>query len=158
VLTCDDGPQERNAGLGAGAADVSTTRLPNRSDEVDRFLAALDHPRRDEIETIRAIVLAADPAITERVKWNAPSFCHHGEDRVTFRLQPRNIVQLVFHRGAKTRSPEGFAFADPTGLLVWAAPDRATLTFAGMDEVNARRDALAGLVRAWIAATAPSPG
>jgi hypothetical protein len=132
---------------------VSLTRLPNQSEGVDRFLAALDHSRLPEVQAIRSAILASDPAITERIKWNAPSFCHRDEDRVTFRLQPKDIVQLVFHRGAKKRSPDDFAFDDPTGLLVWAAPDRATLTFAGMDEVLAHRVALAGLVRAWMAAT-----
>jgi hypothetical protein len=33
-------------------------------------------------------------------KWNAPSFRHAGEDRVTFRLQPGDKLQLIFHRGA----------------------------------------------------------
>ncbi len=131
---------------------MSGARLPNRSEEVDRFLAALGHPRTNEIEAIRAVILGCDPAATERIKWNAPSFCHNGEDRLTFRLQPRNIVQLVFHRGARKRSADGFTFDDPTGWLVWAAPDRATLTFEGMGDVETRRDTLADLVRAWIAA------
>jgi hypothetical protein len=136
---------------------MTETHLPNRSEVVDRYLDALDHPRLDEILEIRVIILAADPAITERIKWNAPSFCHRGEDRATFRLQPKDIVQLVFHRGAKKRSPDDFAFDDPTGWLVWAAPDRATLTFAGMDDVDAHRDALADLVTAWMAATNATP-
>jgi hypothetical protein len=38
----------------------------------------------------RTDVLASDDGITEHVKWNAPSFCYAGVDRVTFRLQPGN--------------------------------------------------------------------
>lgn len=129
---------------------MTATYPPNRSEEVDRFLAKLDHPRVAEIEAIRATILGCDPGITERIKWNAPSFCHSGEDRVTFRL--------VFHRGARKRSTDGFGFDDPTGWLSWAALDRATLTFAGMDDVETRRDALADLTRAWVASVDGTDG
>jgi len=45
---------------------------------------------------LRAAILASDLAISEHVKWNAPSFCYGGQDRVTFRLQPRGRLQLIF--------------------------------------------------------------
>ena len=35
---------------------------------VDRLLAAMDHPMKPELERLRAIVLGADPEITEQVK------------------------------------------------------------------------------------------
>ena len=38
-------------------------------------------------------LLAIDLPITERVKWNAPSFCVDGDDRVTMRLQPKDRVE-----------------------------------------------------------------
>lgn len=131
---------------------MTLQRLPNRSADVDRFLAALRHPMAGEIEAIRDIILDCNGEITEHIKWNAPSYRHRGEDRVTFRLHPRDRIHLVFHRGAKKRSDD-FAFDDPTGLLVWAAADRATLAFAGMADVEDRREKLATLVRAWIAST-----
>ena len=37
------------------------------------------------IDTVRAAVLAADPAISETEKWNAPNFVYDGIDRVTMR-------------------------------------------------------------------------
>lgn len=122
--------------------------------DVDAFLGALEHSRKDEIEAVRAIVLGSMKGITERVKWNAPSFCIDGDDRVTFRLQPGDRVQLVFHRGAKVKSgSKGFAFEDPSGLLEWAASDRAVLTFASLKDVKAKKAALAKLVKAWMTAT-----
>jgi len=44
------------------------------SSDVDRFLADLEHPLKAGVEQLRAAILASDDAITEHVKWNAPSF------------------------------------------------------------------------------------
>jgi len=70
---------------------------------VDALLAALDHPMKPELERLRAIVLAADPAIIEHVKWNGPSFCWNGEDRIAANVRGRDAVMLVFHRGVKPK-------------------------------------------------------
>lgn len=124
--------------------------MPSGSDAVDRHLAALDHPRKPEIEALRRIIRAAHPAITERIKWNAPSFCAGGDDRVTMRLHPGPRVQLVFHRGAKAKKADDFRFDDPTGWLEWAAPDRALLSFPDAAAIETRAAAVAALVHAWI--------
>jgi len=127
--------------------------VPNASPEVDRFLAVLDHPLKAGVEQLRSGILAADPGITEHVKWNAPSCRYGGEDRVTFRLQPRDQLQLVFHRGARVRADAaGFVFADPTGLVAWRTPDRGVVTFPDLAAVAAAETAVPALVRAWIAA------
>lgn len=121
---------------------------------VDEFLSTLAHTRMNEIMRLRTIVLGATEGISERVKWNAPSFCSNGDDRVTMRLQPGNRVQLVFHRGAKPRPGDGFSFADPSGLIDWATADRGTVTITGADMLEDRAADLSGLVCAWMAATA----
>ncbi len=124
--------------------------------EVAKFMAELKHARKDEIEFIRATILGADKGLTERIKWNAPSFGYGDEDRVTFTLRPKDRVQLIFHRGAKVKAGDGFSFEDPTGLLEWAAPDRGVLAFSDMDDVKAKRSALVKLVKAWLRATQSS--
>ena len=124
------------------------------TDEVERFLAGLEHPLKAEIERVRAIMLAADPEITERIKWKAPSFCYQGDDRVTMKLHPPTSLQLIFHRGAKVKDSTDFTFADDTGLLKWAAKDRAIVTLRDMAEVEANEAALADLINRWMHATA----
>ena len=47
----------------------------------------------------------------------------------------------------------GFAFADDTDLISWAAPDRGIVTFASQDEVNTSLSALVTLVQRWMDAT-----
>ena len=119
---------------------------------VTAFLGNLAHRRKDEIERLRAIILAAVPALGEQVKWNAPSFGLAGEDRITFRLQPGDRVELIFHRGARAKT-DAFAFTDPSGLVEWLAPDRGRIGFADMAEIEARAPALTQLVVDWIDVT-----
>jgi hypothetical protein len=117
-------------------------------------MQTLTHPRKAEIEKVRTIILDADEQITEQIKWNAPSFCYGGDDRVTFRLQPGDLVELIFHRGAKVRGDsKAFAFEDSTGLLKWVTNDRAILTLDDMQDVEAKAAALKSVVSDWIKAT-----
>jgi hypothetical protein len=120
---------------------------------VDAFMEALDHPRKGDVEEVRRLILSADAGITEQVKWNAPSFCIGGDDRITLRLQPRNQVQVIFHRGAKAKSAEGFTFDDLDNLAKWMAPDRGMVDFKDSADLNARKAAFLDIVRRWIAAT-----
>ncbi|CAA9566358.1 MAG: hypothetical protein AVDCRST_MAG18-1508 [uncultured Thermomicrobiales bacterium] len=124
--------------------------MPNRTDAVDQFMQTLDHPLKAEIEQVRGIILDADEQITEQIKWKAPSFCYHGDDRVTMRLHPQNRLQLVFHRGVKVKDSTDFVFEDSTGLLQWVAKDRAVVT---IDDVEAQRAALITVVNRWMEAT-----
>ena len=127
--------------------------MPKAKPTVDQFLANVDHSRKAEIEAIRALILGIDPGITEQIKWNAPSFCDGGDDRVTMRLQPQNRLELIFHRGAKVKDSQNFQFDDPTGLMVWAAKDRGVVTIANQADLDGKQAAIADLVRAWMQAT-----
>ena len=128
--------------------------MAKSADEVAQYMAALEHPLKAEIETVRAAILASDKAITERIKWKAPSFVHGGDDRVTFRLAPKGIFQVIFHRGAKVKDTAGFAFEDDSGLLEWLAPDRGVVTLKDAKDVKAKKAALVKLVGRWMKATA----
>ncbi len=112
--------------------------MSNRAEEVEQFLAALEHPLKEAIVAVRAAILDSDAKITERIKWNAPSFCYGGDDRVTFRLQPKGRFQLIFHRGAKVKDTAGFEFKDSSGLLEWAAKDRGVVTLEDVKDAKAK--------------------
>lgn len=118
---------------------------------VEGYLATLEHARFDEVLTLRAAVLASDADIVEEVKWNAPSYVLPGSTHeATFRLQPKDALQLILHRGAAVRSDALEAvLPDPLGLVSWAAPDRGVITFS--DRVDAATaDAVTALVGAWL--------
>ncbi len=127
--------------------------MAGRAGDVDSFMAELEHPLKSGIERLRAAILASNDEITEHVKWNAPSFCYAGVDRVTFRLQPGDRLQLVLHRGAEARDDSrDFRFEDTSGLLEWVAPDRAVVTFPDLDDVDAVQAAVVDLVNRWVVA------
>jgi hypothetical protein len=119
---------------------------------VTAFLATLEHAREAEINRVRNIILGSVPDLVEKIKWNAPSFGLDEDDRITFRLQPGDRVELVFHRGVKKVAGD-FAFADETALLHFVATDRAVLTFDDAADIEAKAERLRFLVREWIAAT-----
>jgi hypothetical protein len=122
------------------------------SPDVDRFIADLEHPRREQVQRLRLAILDSDDGIAETIKWNAPNFRFGGDDRVTFRLKPGDIVQLILHRGAKVRHDSAaFVFIDDAGLIKWAATDRGVVTLSASD--SAEREAeIVNLVGRWMAA------
>lgn len=122
-------------------------------DAVETYLAALDPARRPALNRLRAIIRdAAGPDVTETIKWNAPNFAHRGEDRVTLNLGPKGSLRLILHRGAKVKDNDGFTFADPAGLAKWPAPDRGVVSLRDAADLDAKAEALADLVRRWVAA------
>ncbi len=117
---------------------------------VDELMAQLDHPLKAEIETVRAIILSADPRIRESVKWNAPSFLI-ADHFATFKLRPAETIQVVFHTGAKVKAdPIRMVIDDPAGLLAWVAVDRCVATFRDMQDVRARGPAMKHIVEQWV--------
>jgi hypothetical protein len=121
------------------------------SDDVQVFVAALDHPHKPEILALRRIILGADASIAEGIKWNAPSY-RTSDWFATTHLRAKHGVQIILHFGAKKR--DGFtprdAIADPESLLQWLAEDRAVAAFRDMADVEAKQSAFAALIREWI--------
>lgn len=109
-----------------------------------------DHPRRAEIDALRAIILTADPVISEGVKWNAPSYLCR-EWFATFHLRAKTGVQIILHRGAKKRPDDMADIADPEGLLTWLDGNRASVKFDTMADIARRTPAFTAILRQWIA-------
>jgi len=120
---------------------------------VEDYLAGLSHAELAGILRLRAAILAADPRLVERIKWNAPSFGLGADDLVTMRLAPRDAFQLVFHRGV-AKVAGAVEVDDPEGLLAWRAPDRAVLDLRTSARAAELEPAVVALVRAWLAAVA----
>ena len=109
------------------------------------------HPLAKEIEAARRIILAVDPAISEGVKWNAPSFRTEKEWFATVNLRSKDDLQLVFHLGAKARPDlRAFKVADSNGLVRWLGKDRAMVTLGAGGDVSANKKAFEAIIRAWI--------
>ncbi|MFC0396566.1 MerR family DNA-binding transcriptional regulator [Paenibacillus mendelii] len=144
-------------GMATNKTEQETGKKPEKlsgHQQVVEFLHALEHPLKTEIEEVRRIILSAHDGITEHIKWKAPSFCHHHEDRVTFNLHGKGFFLLIFHCGSKVkdRAGEGRLMEDPSGLLEWVTDDRATLKFTGRADVEAAREKLPLLITKWLEA------
>ncbi|KKO51775.1 hypothetical protein XI25_23960 [Paenibacillus sp. DMB20] len=127
-------------------------------EQVQDYMSRLEHPLKKEIEEVRTIIRNADGRLTEHIKWNAPSYCIDGEDRITFNLQGKGFFRLIFHRGAKVKesADKEPLFEDSTGLLEWVAGDRGIVKLKDMEDVNAKRDKLTQLITKWIEVTGQS--
>ena len=121
---------------------------------VKEFLSQLQHPLKKEIEEIRKIIIKCDPEITEKIKWNAPSFCYDGDDRITFNLSGKGFIRLIFHCGVKKKDVNiKKSFADDLGLLEWAANDRTVMKFTDMKDVKEKKESLTAFVKQWLKLT-----
>ena len=123
-------------------------------EQVAAYFAALDHPLKDVLLRARESILSADGGLTEHIKWKAPSFCHSGDDRITFNLYRDGSLLLIFHRGAKVKDVKGngLLIDDPTGLLEWLSDDRASLKITDEVDLETKQADIITLVKLWIAA------
>lgn len=132
---------------------INTMKIFNRNDEVTRFLDALKHPLRDEIELLRSILLS-EQGLEENIKWNGPNYSFHTEDRITMKIQPPKQIQLIFHRGAKKiEQPKTRLIDDNSGLLTWKENDRAFASFKSVQEIENSTSDLKAIIQKWISAT-----
>lgn len=116
------------------------------TDQVDDFMAKLDHPFKAEVELVREIIKNVNPEITEQIKWNAPSFSYQGESLVTFNLWEKKRIHLVFHNPMISRVK--------SELLEGDYDHRRMAYFADRSDIHAKRKALEkalkGLIRLQI--------
>jgi hypothetical protein len=125
------------------------------SEQVADFLLTTKHPLQSAMEALRKLILSADKGITEHIKWNGPSFCFGGDDRITFNLHKNDCILLVFHRGAKGKEVKGKEpiFTDTTGLLEWLSNERAIIKIYSLEEVDEQKTKLTKVVKQWIKET-----
>lgn len=128
-----------------------TKRSAPPAADVETWLASLNDPRKEEVLALRQIILAADPAISEEIKWNVPSF-RTSEHFATLNLRVKKGIGVILHFGAKKNdiSKTGIAIDDPESLLEWLAKDRALVTFRDSGDIAAKQSAFTSLLREWI--------
>jgi len=80
---------------------VKKIKSPKLSDaeQVEAYMKNLDHPLKAETEAVREIIKHSNKNLSERIKWNAPSY-YYKEDIVTFGPYKNGKVLLVFHHPA----------------------------------------------------------
>ncbi|MBL7769559.1 MAG: DUF1801 domain-containing protein [Flavipsychrobacter sp.] len=126
-----------------------------KTTDLHTWLEELQHPLKQEILEMRDIILDANKNLTEHIKWNAPSYCINGEDRITFNVHGKHQFRLVFHCGVKikARKLKGKISSDTQHWLEWAAEDRALLTFTDMIEIMQKKKTVQQIINEWIKLT-----
>jgi hypothetical protein len=119
--------------------------------DAEALLRRLAHPLEAVIAGMRQLVLDADSAVRESVKWNAPSYATT-EHFATFQLRRRDAILLVLHRGARARPGVDMrkTVPDPDGLLSWKGPDRAIVTLRDLAQLRRDTPALTRILAVWV--------
>lgn len=129
-------------------------QLPKDTAAVSAFIEKLPAPLAAVVKAFRTLILGADEQIAERIKWNNPAFYFSGpmprsdpkqylREIAVFNLFKGRIM-LVFTHGA--------GLDDPEGLLEGTYKDgRRTITFADLDDIQAKTAALQRIIQDWVA-------
>jgi hypothetical protein len=110
--------------------------------DVDSWFAQADHPLGDVMQAVRAAILAADPRVEESIKWKSPTFSFEG-NIASINPRAKQFVSLMFHRGADI--PGEFPSLQGGGEVA------RYMRFADLADVEAQKDELQAVIKAWCA-------
>ncbi len=119
----------------AGAAGKPASRL------IDQRIIDLGGWRGETLARMRAMILEADPEMTEEWKWNNPVWSHHG--MVCTGEAYTKVVKLTFARGA--------AISDPSRLFNASLAGNTRRAIDIREGENVAAGAFKALVRAAVA-------
>jgi len=114
--------------------------------EVERWFAEKKLPNEKPIRRLREILLAADPRISDYIKYGSLLLGYEGDLVSLVQAQKKNI-NLMFNNGAKI--PGNFPHLEGNG------PNARFMRFADEAELNARAAELKRIAKAWCELKAP---
>ena len=124
---------------------VKKTAKPKAAEDasglIDQRIAELGGWRGEALARMRALILAADPGMTEEWKWAVPVWSHHGI--VCTGEAYKKAVKLTFAKGASLPDPAGLFNSSLEGNT------RRAIDIHEGEEVDAR--AFKALVKAAVA-------
>ena len=97
---------------------VNRVSKPSDSKAVTAFMGKLEHPLKNIAEELRRIILNADKAVGEEIRWRAPSFFYTGKmlpfkareykrTIVSFSMVKKNRIALIFLKGENAKDKSG---------------------------------------------------
>ena len=109
--------------------------------EVDAWFAEYQHPLIETMQLARKIMLESSSELEECVKWKSPTFTYKG-NLASFNPRTKKHVSLMFHTGAKISGD--FPSLEGSGETA------RYMKFHSVEEVEACRNELGRIVRAWV--------
>jgi hypothetical protein len=102
--------REKGNELSMKANSIASPNGKTPSEEIDDIIQSPGDWRGEKLSELRALILQADPAVVEAVKWKKPSnpmgvpvWSHDGNICVADIL--KNAVRLTFPKGAQMKDP-----------------------------------------------------
>lgn len=123
-------------------------------EQVSEHIDGLDDAVRETVQFVRKTILAASPLVSERIKWNNPSFYYNGPlDKEDPKKYPREIAVFnLFKNRMMLVVPHGARVDDGSGFLTGAYADgRRVILFKDLADAKKRKKGLDALVKAWLA-------
>jgi uncharacterized protein YdhG (YjbR/CyaY superfamily) len=119
------------------------------------FLTNFNDDRKPLVVAMLKAINEECPKLTETIKWNAPTFCYEGKDRLTLMLHKKDRVGLILHTGAQPKEDKKgpHMYTDDTGLLAWNSNIRATITFFDITDFLFKGNLFKKAVKRWIEET-----
>ncbi len=108
--------------------------------DVDAWMAAYDNPMKPVVAAMRDVIMAADPRVTEVIKWQAPTFVYKG-NIASFFPKSKKHASLMFHQGAH--------IVGDFPNLVGDAKDGRSFKVASLEELEEKTAELQQIVIAW---------
>jgi hypothetical protein len=115
--------------------------MPTPSELIDQKIEGLADWRGEMLATLRALILKADPAVTEEWKWGTAAWSAHG--LVCTGETYKKAVKMTFAKGASVPDPKGLFNSSLDGNV------RRAIDIREGDEID--KAALADLIRAAVA-------
>lgn len=116
------------------------TLAENPSALIDARIAELADWRGPTLAHVRALILAADPKVTEEWKWSVPVWSHDG--LICTGEHYKSVVKLTFAKGASIPDPKGLFNSSLDGKV------RRAIDFREGEKIN--EAAFKALIRAAV--------
>lgn len=132
---------------------MAKSAKPTDAEQVAQHIAALDPAIAKTVNAVRKIILGADKHISERIKWNNPSFYYSGpmqpfdpkeykSEIAVFNLYKGRIMLVL---------PSGTKLNDQSGLLEGDYKDgRRTIVFKDEKDVKTKAKIIEALIKKWV--------
>ena len=110
--------------------------------DVDAWMQAYENPQKPVVQRVRELLLAAYERVGECIKWKSPTFTYKG-NIASFNPRSKKHASLMFHTGAQIPGDHP--------VLEGGGDTARYIKFADLSDVEAKREALEAVVKAWCA-------
>lgn len=114
------------------------TTSKKEQDPVETYMTTLKHPLKKELELLRTIIRTISPMLSERIKWNAPSY-YYKADLFTFNLHDKKQIRLIFHHPSIVNIK--------SELLLGEYKDRRIMYFGSAKEIKTHTKELKKIIK-----------